>query len=70
MSEKDKAKEKRGLIWEAIKGLSDNELLNNDNFTYWGSKFGIITYCRNEEITEGNGNPPTPPPPPPPPPEG
>jgi len=62
-SEKQKVQEKRDSLLAAIQNLSDGEILNNDNFTFWG---------RGKKITsnshDGNGNPPTPPPPPPPPP--
>lgn len=61
MSEKDEAKLKRNLILEAIENLSDEDILENENFTFWG-KPGVVTQSHN-----GGSHPPTPPPPPPPP---
>lgn len=64
MNKNEEAKPKRKLILEAIQDLSDEEILNNVNFTFWGDQ-EVIT----SNHSHGNGNPPTPPPPPPPPPE-
>lgn len=63
MNKEKKAQEKRDLLLAAIQNLSDEDILNNDNFTYWGHR-KIIT----SNSHDGNGHPPTPPPPPPPPP--
>jgi len=60
---KESANEKRLLMLRSILSLEDHEILDNDNFCYWG-KPGVIT----SNSHDGNGNPPTPPPPPPPPP--
>ena len=59
MSENEEAKLKRNLILEAIQNLSDEDIIENDNFTFWG-KPGIVTQ------SHGGGHPPDPPDPPPP----
>ncbi len=59
MSEKDEATLKRDLILEAIANLSDEDILNNVNFTFWG-KPGVVTQSHE------TGHPPGPPPDPPP----
>jgi len=63
MNEKEKANEKRLAILRLIHGLTDQEILDNDNFCYWGHRKVITSNSH-----DGNGNPPTPPPPPSPPP--
>lgn len=57
---KNDANEKRLSILRKILNLSDEEILENDNFTYWGGEPDAITFSHG-----GTGHPPTPPPPPP-----
>jgi len=52
---KEDANEKRLSIIRAILNLSDEEILNNDNFTYWGEPDAVTS-------SHGTGNPPHPPP--------
>lgn len=59
MNAKQKANEKRLSILRAILNLSDEEILDNNTFTYWGD-FDSVTYSH-----EGS-HPPGPPPGPPP----
>lgn len=54
----EEANRKRNLILAAIQDLNDEDILENDNFTFWG-KPGIVTQ------SHGGTHPPTPPPPPP-----
>ena len=63
MNENEEAKLKRNLILEAIKNLSDEDILKNENFTYWGKpggEPGVVTQSHE------TGHPPGPPPDPPP----
>ena len=55
------AREKRLLMIRSILELSDEEVSQGDNFTYWG-KPGVITSSHDN----GGSHPPDPPPPPPP----
>lgn len=55
---KEDANEKRLSILRTILNLSDEEILENDNFTYWGEP-DTVTY------SHGGSHPPDPPPPPP-----
>lgn len=54
----EEANTKRNLILAAIQDLNDKDILENNNFTYWG-KPGIVTQSH-----EGHphGPPPDPPP--------
>ncbi len=61
MSEKE-ANEKRLLLIRTVLDLSD-EVLDDDNFTFWGNPYGTITTSSHN----GGSHPPEPPPPPPPP---
>ncbi len=58
---KEDANEKRLSIIRTILNLSDEEILENDNFTYWGEP-DAVTFSHG-----GTGHPPGPPPPPDPP---
>lgn len=61
MSENEKANTKRNLILGAIQNLNDNDILENDNFTFWGIQ-KKLTFVAN---SHGGSHPPNPPPPPP-----
>ena len=59
---KEDANEKRLSILRTILNMSDEEILNNDNFCYWGGDPDAVTFSHNN----GGSHPPGPPPPPPP----
>lgn len=61
MNESEKIAEKRALILEKIQELSDAEILENDNFTYWHHVKAVT------KSHGGTGHPNEPPPPPDPP---
>ncbi len=57
-----KANEKRLEMIRALLELSDEDIMDNTNFTFWGNDPTIVTYSHDD----GKGHPPTPPPDPPP----